>query len=242
LKKIVIIPAFNEEKRIQNIILAVKSIDGDIDIAVIDDGSSDRTAVIARNSGSIVLSLPFNMGYGSALQTGYKYAHSNKYDVLIQMDGDGQHDPAYIPEMLEHLVRDNVDVLVGSRFKTKTGYATSFARRTGIAFFGIIVSAILRKRITDPTSGYQAISSRVFPFLISESFPNDYPDADLLIMLHYEGFEIEEFAMKMHSDPKGKSMHKGIMRNIYYIFKMLMSIFLLVISIQIFKNRSKKCH
>jgi glycosyltransferase involved in cell wall biosynthesis len=239
MKKIVIIPAFNEEKKIAGIISAIKSCDDELEIAVIDDGSSDNTYGAAKLAGASALRLPFNMGYGNALQTGYKYAYSKGFDIVLQMDGDGQHDPAYIPSMIKTLLEADLDVLIGSRFKQKSGYKTSFARKAGIVFFGLIVSAILKKRITDPTSGYQAIRSSVLPFLVSEAFPNDYPDADLLIMLHYEGFKVDEFAMQMKSDPKDKSMHKGILKNIYYIFKMLMSIFLIVISVKIF-NRKKK--
>ena len=242
MKKIVIIPAYNEEKRIADIIFKIKSIDKDITIAIIDDGSLDNTAEVSKTSGAIVLKLPFNMGYGNALQTGYKYAYENGYDIVLQMDGDGQHDPKYIPFMIETLTKNNTDVIIGSRFKNKSGYKTSFARIAGIKFFSLIVSIILKKKITDPTSGYQAIKARVLPFLVSEAFPYDYPDADLLIMLYYEGFKISEFGMQMHSDPKSKSMHKGILRNIYYIFKMLMSIFLIVISVKIFHNRRQKCH
>lgn len=241
MKKIVIIPVYNEEKRIAGIIGKIRAAVKTTDIAVVDDGSTDSTSDIAKSAGATVLKLPFNMGYGTALQTGYKYAYENGYDVLVQMDGDGQHNPDYIPQMLERLAKNGSDVIVGSRFKAKTGYKTSFARRAGIAFFSVIVSAIMKKRITDPTSGYQAIKSQVLPFLISESFPNDYPDADLLIMLYYEGFNVDEFAMNMQSDPKSKSMHRGMLKNIYYIFKMLMSIFLVVISIKISRGRRKKC-
>lgn len=240
MKKIVIIPAYNEEKRIAEIINNIKSIDKDLKIAVIDDGSSDNTALNAISAGAVVIKLPFNIGYGSALQTGYKYALENGFDIVVQMDGDGQHDPKYIPEMINTLIKNNVDVLIGSRFKVKTSYKTTFARRIGIILFSKIVSLIIKKRVTDATSGYQVIRATVLPFLVSESFPIDYPDADLLIMLNYEGFKIEEFPMKMHSDPKSKSMHKGFLKNIYYIFKMLMSIFLLVISIKFFKSYSKQ--
>lgn len=245
MKKIVIIPAFNEEKKIAGIICAIKSCCSDLDIVVVDDGSSDNTHGAAKLAGAISLKLPHNMGYGNALQAGYKYAYLQGYDIVLQMDGDGQHDPAYIPAMIKTLIENDIDVLIGSRFKEKSGYKTSFVRKAGILFFGLIVSAILKKRITDPTSGYQAIKSSVLPFLVSEAFPSDYPDADLIIMLHYEGFKVDEFAMKMKSDPRNKSMHKGIVTNIYYIFKMLMSIFLIIMSFKIFKGQKKRgaeCH
>ncbi len=241
MKKIVIIPAFNEEARIAAIIGKIHSIDNALEIAVIDDGSKDNTAHSASSAGAVALRLPFNMGYGVALQTGYKYAYENGYDIVIQLDADGQHDPKYIPDMIAALLKNSDDVIVGSRFKVKTGYRASLVRRMGIFFFGRIVSMIMMKKMTDPTSGYQAIRSRVLPFLISESFPNDYPDADLLIMLYYEGFKIEEFPMEMYSDPKNKSMHKGFFKNIYYVFKMLLSIFLVVISVKFFRNRRQIC-
>lgn len=238
MRKIIIIPAFNEEKRIAEIISRIKDLYSDLKIVIVDDGSSDNTSETSLNAGAVVLKLPFNMGYGNALQTGYKYAYENNYGLVLQMDGDGQHDPKYIPEMLDAIENNDADIIIGSRFKVKSNYKASFSRRAGIAFFSLIVSAILHKKITDPTSGYQAIRGSVLPFLISESFPNDYPDADLLIMLHYKGFKIEEMPMEMYANPKNKSMHKGFLRNIYYIFKMLMSIFLIVISIKIFNSRS----
>ncbi len=243
LKKLIIIPAYNEEKRISQIITKIKSIDDliakNLTIAVIDDGSCDNTYMNAKNSGAIVLKHPFNMGYGSALQTGYKFAQENKFDVIVQMDGDGQHDPKYIPEMINLLTKNqNIDILIGSRFKNNTNYKTSLARKIGIIVFSKIVSLFIRKKITDATSGYKAIKSKVLPFLVSESFPTDYPDADLLIMLNYKGFNIEEFSMEMSSEPKSKSMHKGFLNNLYYIFKMFLSIFLTVISIKIFRVKS----
>ena len=238
MKKAIIIPAFNEEKRIQKLISEIKLISEDYEIIVIDDGSNDNTANAALSAGAVVISHPFNLGYGSALQTGYKYALKNYFDIIVQMDADGQHDPKYIPQMIDILANQDIDVLIGSRFKNKTNYKTTLARKLGIKLFSAITSLIIKKKITDATSGYQAIKAKVLPFLVSEFFPSDYPDADLLIMLDYNGFKIEEFAMEMYPDSQNKSMHKGFLKNIYYIFKMLISIFLLIISINFFKKNN----
>lgn len=225
------IPAYNEEKNIVSTIKKVKEAVGrrNWDILVINDGSKDNTAELAEGMKVNVVSHPFNMGYGVAIQTGYKYALENKHDALVQIDADGQHDPKYIDKMLEALNSFKADVIIGSRFKEKTGYKASFIRRAGMIFFSFIVVKVTGKNITDSTSGYQAIRSGVLPFLASDFFPCDYPDADLLIMLHFAGFKIVEIPMIMYESKTGKSMHGSIVKNFYYVAKMCLSIFTILL-------------
>lgn len=239
MKKVVIIPAYNEQPRIREVIKKIISLDSSLDIVVIDDGSLDKTAHVAKEAGAVVLTHPFNMGYGITLQTGYKYALENAYDIVIQIDGDGQHDPRYIPYMIEAMLSKKVDVVIGSRFKTKTQYKASINRRIGTVIFASLVTVIIGKKITDPTSGYQVITKRVLSFLTSEAFPYDYPDADLLIILHFAGFKIMEFPMEMLQNKNKRSMHGGVLKNLYYIFKMFMSIFLVLISENIIKKKER---
>lgn len=223
-KILIIIPAFNEEKRIGDVILRVREIQPDLSCVVINDGSRDNTAESARLAGAVVISHPFNLGYGVAIQTGYKYALARGYDYVVQMDGDGQHDPAFIPQILTPVLQDETDLALGSRFLGEDSYDPSLLRRAGMTFFNKLVSLLIGTSITDSTSGYQAFNRRVIRFFTTEIFPWDYPDADLLLTLHRAGFRIKEVPVRMHAGVSGKSMHSGL-KPIYYIFKMLLSMF-----------------
>lgn len=223
-KVLILIPAYNEGTRIAAVVKRVQGVVPDYDILVVNDGSSDNTAGEAAVAGASVVSHPFNMGYGVAVQTGYKYAHAEGYDFIAQIDGDGQHDPVYIPRLLEPVIKGKTDFAIGSRFLEVDSYEPSLARRIGMAFFRKIVSYITSTRITDSTSGYQAFNRDVIRFFTTEVFPCDYPDADMLITLHLAGFRIMELPVRMYSNVEGKSMHSGL-KPFYYIFKMLLSIF-----------------
>ncbi len=220
---LVLIPAFNEEGVLGGVLDELRR-HTRFDVLVVDDGSSDRTADMARAHGAAVARHPFNMGYGAALQTGYKYAAQHGYEVLVQLDADGQHDPAYVEVLARRVLEGHVDACVGSRFLLGEGYIPPFARRVGMVLFGYIASVVTKRRVTDPTSGYQALSSRVFRFLRSDVFPADYPDADVLILLHRAGFRAEEVPVAMRQSSTGKSMHSGVLRPMFYVFKMLLSI------------------
>lgn len=223
MKTLVLIPAYNEAARIAEVVANVRRVVPAYDIAVVNDGSRDDTAAAARAAGASVVSHPFNMGYGVAIQTGYKYAHANGYDFLVQIDGDGQHDPAYIPKLLEPVMGGKADFAIGSRFLEAGSYEPALARRIGMAFFRKVVSWITGTRITDSTSGYQAFNREVIRYFSSGAFPCDYPDADMLITLHRAGFSIREVPVRMYANAEGKSMHSGL-KPLYYIFKMLLSI------------------
>ena len=189
-----------------------------------DDGSNDDTASEARAAGARVIELPFNLGYGAALQTGFKYALDKGYEFAVQMDADGQHDPLSIEALISPVLKDEVDVVIGSRFLDKGNYKAPFVRRMGMYFFGIITSVVTGRRITDPTSGFQALNKKVMEFYASDAYPADYPDADVIIMLYRQGFRFKEVPVIMHNAAK-RSMHGGILKPLYYIFKMMLSIF-----------------
>jgi glycosyltransferase involved in cell wall biosynthesis len=227
-KVLVLIPAYNEGARIAEVVMGVRNVISDYDILVVNDGSQDDTAAAAERAGAAVVSHPFNMGYGVAIQTGYKYAYAKGYGFLVQIDGDGQHDPTYIPKLLEPVIAGKTDFAVGSRFLEAESYEPSLARRAGMAFFRKMVSWITGVRITDSTSGYQAFNREVIRFFTTEVFPADYPDADMLITLHYAGFRIMELPVRMYCNVAGKSMHSGL-KPFYYMFKMLLSIFVTLI-------------
>ncbi len=219
---LVIIPAYNEEKRIASVVAGVRTSVPEAVIVVINDCSRDHTAAVARQAGAIVVSHWFNMGYGAAIQTGYKYAKGTGCDVLVQLDADGQHDPSCIPALVAPVLQGETDVAIGSRF-LGASYRPPFVRRAGMALFRGIVGLITGRSITDTTSGYQALSRDVVSFFSKDIFPIDYPDADMLIMLHRAGFRMMEVPVRMFENSEGKSMHGGF-KPIYYMFKMLLSI------------------
>lgn len=220
---LVIIPAFNEMERIAAVVAGVRTVVPEADILVIDDGSSDDTAIMASRAGAAVIRHPFNLGYGVAIQTGYKYALAKGYRFLAQIDGDGQHDPAGIPDLLAPVKGGAADFALGSRFRASESYLPSPLRRLGMAFFRRVVSLLVGQPITDSTSGFQAFNREVVAFFATEVFPCDYPDADVLLCLHRAGFAIVEVPVRMHARVSGKSMHRGL-KPLYYVFKMLLSI------------------
>jgi glycosyltransferase involved in cell wall biosynthesis len=173
----IIIPAYNEAERIATLITHIRKY-SDADIIVVNDGSTDHTADEARASGAVVIDLPFNLGYGAALQTGFKYALGKGYSFAVQMDADGQHDPSSIPVIIKPVIHDEVDVVIGSRFLGDNDYKAPVIRRIGMVFFALITRLVTNKRITDPTSGYQAINRKVMELFASDMYPADYPDAD----------------------------------------------------------------
>ena len=226
----VLIPAYNEGTRIASVIKGVKERYPNVDVFVIDDGSKDGTRKEALEAGAQVISHPFNLGYGAALQTGYKYALEKSYAELIQMDGDGQHDPSFFDHLLGVIRKEGADIAIGSRFLKTVGdesqgfaYRAPVFRKWGMDLFGTIASLVIKQKVSDPTSGYQAMNRNVLEWVSSDKFPIDYPDADVIIMLHRAGFCIREVPVRMYENPDGKSMHSG-WKPIYYIFKMLLSI------------------
>jgi glycosyltransferase involved in cell wall biosynthesis len=221
-KRCIIVPALNEASNIVSVVEGIKRY-SDADIVVIDDGSKDRTPKTARETGAYVIRHPYNMGYGVALQTGYKYATEKGYDLLLQLDGDGQHDPKYIPKLFEAVASGECDVAIGSRFLGEARYDAGVLKSIGINLFRFMIRVTTGRSITDPTSGYQCLHRRVFKVFTGDVFPCDYPDADLIVMLLRMGFRIREVPVAMTPNPEGRSMHQGILRLAYYFFKMFLS-------------------
>jgi glycosyltransferase involved in cell wall biosynthesis len=222
---LLLIPAFNERRSIGEVVDRVHAAGLDLDVLVVNDGSRDDTATIASAHGATVVSHPFNLGYGAALQTGYKYALQNGYDYVVQMDADGQHDPAYVPQLLAPVRAREADVVIGSRFVEASGYEMGGARTAGRVFFQRVLVWCGGPHIADPTSGLQALSRPVFRFCCSDFYPFDFPDIDVLLLLHRQGFRIREVPVKMApSPPQRKPMHAGL-RAVYYPYKMLLSTF-----------------
>jgi len=225
---LVIIPAYNEEASIASVVQAIHAHLPAAHVLVVNDGSQDRTARAAAQAGAKVVSLPYNMGYGAALQTGYKYARSKGYQLLAQIDADGQHDPVYILDMLDLIRQGEADVVIGSRFLIDNGYRMPFAKRLGRLIFGTIASWVTGQEMSDPTSGYQVLTRRAFCYCAEDVYPSDFADADVIIMLHRAGLRIREVAVKMHPSVNKRSRYLNMysfLTPAYYIFKMSLTVF-----------------
>ncbi len=224
-KLMILIPALDEEGRVGSLVRELRERLGDAEVVVVDDGSTDRTADEARAAGARLLSHPFHLGYGAALQTGYKYALRRGVAFVVQMDGDGQHPPAEVEQLLERMERGDLDLVLGSRFLGRGRYRMPWLRRIGSRCFSRITSVLVGRRVTDPTSGFQAMNARTLRFYQQDFYPFDYPDADILIRADYHGLRFGEVGVVMRHSPPGKSMHRGL-RPLYYVYKLLLSIFL----------------
>ena len=229
MRVLVVIPAYNEAESIAAVIDEVRACQPELEILVIDDGSSDPTTAVASSCGVRVLRLPFNLGYGAAVQTGLIYALENSYEAAILLDGDGQHNPKFMMPLIELVRSGEADLALGSRFLRPHSHDTPMARRLGITFFGALASRLTRQRITDPTSGFQVIGKRLLEFFVDGNYPYDFPDADTLIMLHYAGFRIREAPVKIRPRLQGESMHGSATKILYYIYKMFFSIFIVML-------------
>jgi glycosyltransferase involved in cell wall biosynthesis len=229
---LVIIPAYNEEANVAKVVAALREKVPGADVVVVNDGSDDRTARVAGAAGACVVSHPYNMGYGAALQTGYKYACENDYTLLAQIDADGQHDPIFINEMLALIREGQADIVIGSRFLINNGYHAPFVKRMGMLIFGNLACLATRQKISDPTSGYQALNRRAFRYCAEDVYPSDFADADVLIMLHRAGFRVREVAVKMYPSVNKKSRYLNMysfLTPFYYIFKMSLAMLVSVL-------------
>ena len=227
MKTLVVIPALNEAENIASVIAAIDALRRPLDVVVVDDGSTDATAALAERAGARVLRLPCNLGYGAAVQTGLRYAVASGYDACVLSDGDGQHDPASLPALLAPVTAGETDLAIGSRFLGRAEYHIPLARRLGMLLFGRLTSLIVGQRITDPTSGFQAMSAPLAAFFAGDHYPSDFPDADTLIRVHLAGFRIREVPATIRPRLRGQSMHTGTTA-LYYASKMLFSIFIVL--------------
>lgn len=214
----VIVPAFNEEHAVGDVIASIRANLMNATAIVIDDGSGDRTAQVARRAGARVATLPFNSGIGAAVQTGFQIAHDEQFDVAVQVDGDGQHPPAEVRKLLDEMARSGADYVIGSRFADRTdGYRSSFARRRGIAIFSRLVSALIRQPVTDTTSGLRAANRRAIA-IFAAHYPHDYPEVEAIVLARRAGLSIREVPVQMRERQGGRSSITPL-RSLYYMVK-----------------------
>jgi glycosyltransferase involved in cell wall biosynthesis len=223
-KILIVVPAYNEGKNIVQVIAVLKKVVPYADVLVVNDGSKDDTSQAAKSTRkAIVIDMPINVGIGGAVQTGFIYAHRNHYDVAIQFDGDGQHKAEEIKTLLAPIQNNKADVVIGSRFcENRPGFKSSFARRIGIKIFEIVNLLLIRKHVTDNTSGFRAYNKKAIAFL-AEHYPNDFPEPEAVIVLGRNGFRMQEVYTEMIERQGGQSSISGL-KSAYYMIKVLLAI------------------
>lgn len=222
-KVLVIIPAFNEEGAIVNTINKLTKTCKDVDYVIINDCSKDSTYDICIKNKYNVINLPVNLGIGGAVQTGYKYAYRKGYDIAIQMDADGQHDPKYIKDLVKEIENGN-DLAIGSRFIKKEGFQSTFIRRIGICLYSFIIRVFTGVLITDTTSGFRAVSREIIE-IFSKNYPVDYPEPETNALISKRKYKVVEVPMKMMERDSGHSSITPI-KSIYYAIKVGLAVLL----------------
>lgn len=224
MKTLIIIPAYNEEASILSTVQNLKKTNPKVDYIIINDGSKDDTQKICIENGLNYVDLPNNLGIGGAVQTGYKYALKYDYDVAIQFDGDGQHDPKYIDELVDEIKKGS-NLTIGSRYVgNKSEFQSTFMRRLGKNILSGLIKLTTEKIIHDPTSGYRAADKNVIA-LFAKKYPVDYPEPDTIVEVIKKGYKISEIPVSMNPRHGGKSSISAI-KSIYYMIKVSLSIIL----------------
>ncbi len=218
---LVVVPALDEAESLPATLERLAAGCAGVEVLVVDDGSRDATADVARAHGVPVARHAFNLGVGAALQTGFRYAVARGYDVAVQLDADGQHDPRDVPALAAPVLEGRCDVAIGSRYVTSTGYRAPWARRAGMLLFAGLVRIAVGQRIADTTSGFRAYGHAVME-VCQHDFPRDFPDAPLLIMLARRGFRLLEVPVEMHERERGRSFYT-LGKSLYYPYKNLLA-------------------
>lgn len=226
---LVIIPAYNEERNISKVLDDIRTLNIDTDVCVINDGSKDKTEEVVQKGSFNVVSLPFNLGYGAALQTGFKYAVLKDYKYVIQFDADGQHDPEDIKLILNELRKGDAEIVIGSRFLGRGSLQIGCMKKVAIAVFRFLIKFFTGTKISDPTSGLKGLTKPVFSFYSNMGrYPVDFPDADILIQMIRFKYRAKEFPANMRIRESGTSMHSGL-KPIYYFIKIMFSILIVLL-------------
>jgi len=230
-RRVAIVPAYNEERNIVRVLAELRALDPGLEVVVISDGSTDRTVEVAAEAGAHVLRLPFNLGIGGAVQTGFQYAWEQGYELAVRLDGDGQHDPSQLAVIVAPVVAGDADICVGSRFLGNGAYRSSAARRVGIRLLARVVSTIAHQRLTDTTSGFQALNRRGIA-LYAADLPRDYPEVEGMVMAVRHRLRVVEVPVTMREREHGRSSI-GAIASIYYMIKVMLAIF-----VDLFRRRA----
>jgi glycosyltransferase involved in cell wall biosynthesis len=221
--RLAVVPAYNESATIVGVVRALAESAREFDVLVVDDGSTDDTAALAQMAGARVITMPYNLGIGGAVQAGFMFARENGYSYLAQVDGDGQHDAAELGRLVEAMEAGDVDMVCGSRFLTSDHhYPAPVSRRTGIHIFSFLLSRIVKMRISDPTSGFRMYNRRAIE-LFARDYPHDYPEVEAVLMLHHHRLRMKETPVKMYVRGGGtSSISTG--KSAYYMVKVLLAL------------------
>lgn len=222
MKKLIIIPAYNEAANIEKTVASIKANAQGFDYVIINDCSADNTRQICERNGFNIVNLPINLGIGGAVQTGYRYAYDYGYDMAVQVDGEGQHDPGFLDTMAEYLTEHNLDMVIGSRFIEKKGFQSSYTRRMGIKFFTWLIKLMTGKTITDPTSGLRMVGRNVID-LFAKDYPRDYPEPESVVAILRRNMKVEEIPVVMKAREGGVSSI-SLKKSVYYMIKVPLAI------------------
>lgn len=237
MKVLIIIPAYNEQENILSTVNKIKEYSEELDYIVINDGSTDNTEKILIENNIKHIKLINNLGIGGAVQTGYKYAYENGFDIAIQFDGDGQHDINYVPNICEPILNGQADMVIGTRYldKSSSKFQSTFMRRLGSSIISIFIKVFAGKKITDPTSGFRAINKKVIEEFTKE-YPKEYPEPESTVSLLVNGYKVEEIPVSMNERTGGTSSIR-LWKTVDYMVKVVLAIIIDSISL---KRRRKK--
>lgn len=222
MRKLVIIPAYNEQGGIVKTVRDVEEHAPEFDYIIVNDCSTDHTLEICREHGFPVVNLPVNLGIGGGVQTGYVYALRQGYDIAVQFDGDGQHNARYLNEMAEKLKDEHLDMVIGSRYIKKEGFQSSGLRRVGIRYFTWLIKLITGQKITDPTSGMRMANRDVIE-IYAKNYPKDYPEPESVVTILKKGKKVEEVPVQMNAREEGVSSISP-KKSVYYMIKVTLAI------------------
>ena len=222
MKKLIIIPAYNESANIEKTVRDIEENAKGFDYVIINDCSTDNTREICEAKGFNIVNLPINLGIGGAVQTGYQYAVRYGYELAVQVDGDGQHDPQFLKQMADYMENHDVDMVIGSRFIEKEGFQSSFMRRVGITYFTGLIKLCTGKKITDPTSGLRMAGRRVIR-MFADSYPKDYPEPESVVSVLRKGYRVDEIPVVMRAGQGGESSIT-MKKSVYYMIKVTLAI------------------
>lgn len=222
MKKLIIIPAYNESSNIERTVAMIEKDSPDFDYVIINDCSTDHTLAICRQNGFNVIDLPINLGIGGAVQTGYLYAKAKGYDLAVQVDGDGQHNPAFLSQMVKVMAETGANMVVGSRFIENQGFQSSFARRLGIRYFMVLIKALTGQTITDATSGLRLVDKELIE-RFAAAYPEDYPEPEVIVDVLTNGYKVTELPVIMNERQGGESSI-SFKKSIYYMIKVTLAI------------------
>ena len=237
-KVLIIIPAYNEAENIEKVVNNLIENYPQYDYIIINDGSTDQTAEVCRKQRYQVLNLPINMGIGGAVQTGYCYAWDKGYDYAVQIDGDGQHDVAFLAKMLECMEKYQADCVIGSRFVEREGFQSSSLRRTGITFLSVLGWLLTGVRVKDITSGYRLVNRR-FIGIFAKDYPADYPEPEAMVIAAVHGGKIREYPVIMRERENGTSSIT-LKKSVYYMCKVTLAMAIRRLSFGIRRGKKQK--